>query len=94
MQITKHAQHRFSERFPDLDINEEIEFATRRLSRKELKAIKDKMTTSKHKSYLCSGSYNGIYFRKTSRGIVFVIDGDRQKVVTCFPSQSRFCLKN
>lgn len=81
MHITQHAAERWRERFPDLDMNEQIESATCRIGRKM--RIKIKSSCPRHTRF-CTRAYKGRYFKMTKERIVFVIAGrpGDQRVVT------------
>lgn len=79
---TKHLLKRGKERFPDLDLNAQYEAARFRLSKNEMKSMREKTSDPKALEKI-SRHYKGVYFRKTKSGICFVI-AQKEVVITAF----------
>jgi hypothetical protein len=80
-EISDHARLRFEERYPDLNINEQLERAIFRLGKNKRKQVKERC--QKNQQY-CTKADNGRYMRQTREGIVFVFSSKDQIVITVF----------
>lgn len=83
--FSQRALDRAAERFPNLNIKDEFERATFRLTTKERKHVR---AQCEENVVYCSRIFMDRYMRKTREGIIFVITpSDKgEVVVTVFPS--------
>ena len=70
MIITKHAQERWTQRFPGMCLDETIRIATKPLSKK----LRNHIKKGKSKEYYIGHPNNNRYMRSTRDGIVFVLE--------------------
>lgn len=80
--MTAHAKKRWSERFPDMDAENTYSSARYRLTRREMKALRQSLSNPLNR-YRTSTDFRGTYIRKTRDGIAFVIK-PKDVVITVF----------